>query len=128
MQSSRHSTSLLIFPLGVILNCKMSLMGRAGLAGGEGARDVGAGRRDASAWEAFAQQERTSYPVYSLKLKQKLLQEAAAARRTKVRPSPWTQAEPLPGAQGLMAFYVFCCIYSSPYYSYVLNSLNLPRY
>ena len=28
----------------------MSLMGRAGLAGGEGARDVGAGRRDASAW------------------------------------------------------------------------------
>ena len=61
--------------------------------------------------EAFAQQERTSYPVYSLKLKQKLLQEAAASRRTKVRPSPWTQAEPLPGAQGLMAFYVFCCIF-----------------
>ena len=33
--------------------------------------------------EAFAQQERVPFPVYSLKLKQRLLQEAAARRTHK---------------------------------------------
>ena len=37
--------------------------------------------------EAFAQQERVPFPVYSLKLKQRLLQEAAARRTHKAAAS-----------------------------------------
>ena len=42
--------------------------------------------------EAAAQQERVPFPVYSLKLKQRLLQEAAA-RRTKAAASAASSAE-----------------------------------